>query len=99
MTKYIIKVTYLEGQHAGKEYYLGKGGYVCPNLEYVWQNDSYTLPTCKSVCKRYTMQNEINNRVEKREREYRIAQGKPVSPYMIYDLQKFEPFAIETVDR
>lgn len=99
MTKYIIKTTYLEGIHEGKVHYLKKGGYVVSNLDYVWQDDSYTLATAKAVCARYTKSNELNVRLEKKDREYAIAHGRNVSKYPIYDLEKYEPFAIETVDR
>lgn len=99
MTKYIIKVTYLEGIHEGKVHYLKKGGYVVSNLEYVWRDDSYTLATAKAVCARYAKNNELNVRIEKQDREYAVAKGRKVSNYPIYTLEKFEPFAIETVDQ
>lgn len=99
MTKYIVKTTYLDGIHAGKEYYLVKGGYVTDNLECVWQDMSYSLSACKAVCARYAKKNEIDVRIEKQDREYAIAHGKTVSKYPLYNLEKFEPFAIETVDR
>ena len=99
MTKYIVKTTYLDGIHAGKEFYLIKGGYVRDNLDYIRQEDSYSLSACKAVCARYAKNNEINVRIEKQDREYAIAHGKTVSKYPIYNLEKYEPFAIETVDR
>ena len=98
MTKYIIKTPYLEGPHAGKEHYVIKGGYVVCNLDNIWQSDSYTLGTCKAVCKRYAMNNEIANRIEKRDREYAAAKGRSVVPYMIHYLQSYTPVEIETVD-
>ena len=98
MTKYVIKVTYLEGTHKGKEYFLNKGGYVIDNLDYVWQDSSYTLPACKAVCTRMEKRQTADHNFEKLQRSRRIAEGKPVSPYLIYELKSFEPFAIETVD-
>lgn len=98
MTKYVIKVTYLEGQHAGATYYLNKGGYVISNLDYVWQDDSYTERACKAVCTRKTKENKSEHEFELSKRNRLIAAGKTVSPYMLYELQSFEPFAVETVD-
>ena len=99
MKKYVIKVTYLEGTHKGKEYFLNKGGYVISNLDYVWQDSSYTLSACKAVCTRKEKANTANGIFEKRERERRIAEGKTVSKFQLYDMKKFEPYEIETVDR
>lgn len=99
MKKYIIKVTYLEGIHEGKTHHLGKGGYIVTNLDFVWQEDSYTLSTCKSVCTRLENQNNRLAEAEKRERAYNAAKGRHVSKYPIYIVSKYEPFMIETVDR
>lgn len=98
MIKYVIKATYLEGEHKGKEYFLAKGGYVISNLDYVLQDSSYTLSNCKTICKRKEKTNTAEVIFEKRQRERRIAEGKTVSKYPIYEMQKFEPYAIETVD-
>jgi len=99
MTKYVIKATYLEGEHQGKEYFINKDGYIIDNLDYVWQDNSYTLSACKAVCTRKEKQNTAEVIVEKRERERRIAEGKTVSKYPLYIMTKYEPYAIETVDR
>lgn len=99
MTKYIIKVTYLEGEHEGTSYFLNKQGYVVDNLEYVWQDSSYTLTACKGACTRKEKEQTAEAIFEKRKRERMIAEGKTVSPRPLYELQKFEPFAIETVDQ
>ena len=99
MIKYIIKVTYLEGKHVGKEYFLNKQGYVVEKLDYIWQDSAYDLRACKAVCTRKTKENIAEGIFEMRQRERRIIEGKPVSPFRLYDRQKYEPFAIETVDR
>ena len=99
MTKYVIKVTYLEGNHKGKEYFLDKGGYVIDNLDYVWQDSSYTLTACKAVCTRKEKSNTTEAIFEKMQRKRKIAEGKTVNPYPIYEMQKYEPYAIETVDK
>ena len=98
MTKYIIRVTYTDGDHEGKEYYLNKGGYVIDRLSSVWKEDSYTLSGCRRVCKKKEEQNTAEVIFERRERERRIKDGKTVSKYPIYHMQHYEPFAIETVD-
>ena len=100
MTKYIIKETITEGDHAGKEYFLDKKGYVRlkSELDYIWQEDSYTLTACKAACTRKEKRNTAEVMLERRERERRIAEGKPVSHYTIYEMTKYEPYAIETVD-
>lgn len=99
MTKYVIKATYLEGEHKGKEYFLNKGGYIIDNLDYVWQDSSYNLSACKAVCTRKEKRNTAEAIFEKRQRERKIAEGKTVSKYPIYEMMKYEPYAIETVDR
>lgn len=98
MTKYVVKVTYLEGNHKGESYFLNKGGFVIPNLEYVWQDSSYTERACKAACTRLKKNNDLNRRLELQDRARMIENGRAVSPYMIYWLASYEPFAIETVD-
>ena len=99
MTMYIIKGTYLEGVHKGKVFYLNKGGYVV-DIQHnsVWKEDAYTEKGCKIACSRMTKNNEAENIAEKRVRAYRESKGLRVSPLMLYELQSFEPFAIETVN-
>jgi hypothetical protein len=99
MTKYIIKATYLEGDHAGREYYLDKQGYVVSNIESVWQDSSYTLSACKAVCTKKEKSNNAEVIFEKRERARKIAEGKTISRRPLYIMTRYEPFAIETVDR
>ena len=99
MKKYIIKITYLEGLHKGKEYFLNKDGYVIDKLNCVWQDSSYTLSGCKAACTRKEKTNTAEVIFEKRQRERRVAEGKTVSKYPLYEMQKFEPYAIETIDR
>lgn len=101
MTKYIIKVTYLEGVHAGKVHYLDKSGYVADDrLNNIWQEDAYTtLGRCKAACTRKEDQNTAEAIFEKRQRERQIAEGKRlISKHPLYVMKKYEPYAIETVD-
>lgn len=99
MKKYIIKVTYMEGIHEGTSYLLNKEGYVVSNPECVWQDSSYTLSGCKAACTKKEKVQTAEAIFEKRTRARRIAEGKPVSKYPLYEIQKFEPFEIETVDK
>lgn len=101
MAKYIIKETITEGDHAGKEYFLDKKGHVhlASELDYIWQEDSYTLTACKAACTRKEKNNTAEVIFERRQRARAIAEGKPVSRYPIYEMATYEPYAIETVDR
>lgn len=97
MTKYVIKVTYLEGNNKGKYYYLDKQGYVIENLKSVWNYQAYTEKGCKTACTRFAKDNAIENAIEKRERESRVSKGKTISPYMLYWLCSYEPLAVEII--
>lgn len=101
MTKYIIKMTITEGDHAGKVYFLDKRGYIRigSELGYIWQEDSYTLTACKAACTRKEKSNTAEVIFERRERARRVAEGKQISRYPLYEMTKYEPYAIETVDQ
>lgn len=98
MTKYIIKLTILEGENQGKEYFMDKQGYIRNNIDYIWQEDAYTLSACKASCTRKYKSNTAEVIFEKRDRARRITDGKTVSRYPIYEMTSYEPYAIETVD-
>ncbi len=99
MTKYIIKLTITEeGEHNGKVYFMDKQGYICNNLDYIWQEDAYTLTACKAACTRYEKKNTAEVFFERRERARRIAEGKTDSRYPIYEMTTYTPYAIETVN-
>ena len=101
MTKYIIKTTYLEGPFEGKVNYLNKHGFVLHDaaLNNVWQDDAYdTIAACKCACTLRMKHIEVQRRIELKDRERRLQQGKPVNKYQLYYLERYEPFAIETVD-
>lgn len=98
MKRYIIKGTYLEGCHTGREFYMIKGGYVTNNPDTVMVDDTYTEKACKSYCTRLTNDNEVSRRIELSDREKRIRDGKSVSKYPIYTLTKFEPMLVSVSD-
>ena len=100
MTKYIIKTTYLEGPHEGKIHYINKHGFVLVDaaLDHIWSDDAYdTLATCKRVCTLRMKHIEVQRRIELEDRERRMQSGKPVNKYRLYYLEKYEPFAVETI--
>ena len=69
------------------------------NLDYVWQEESYTLSGCKTACARKEKVNTADALFEKKLRKRRIAEGKTVSKYPLYEMKKYEPYAVETVDK
>lgn len=95
MTRYIIKATYLEGRHKGKEYYLIKGGYIVDKNSHILESETYDLPRCKATCKRYETTNKQNVKIEKQNREWKLSQGKKlVYSEPIHVLMKYEPYTI-----
>jgi len=98
MPKYIIKTTYLEGPHEGKTCYVTKYGCILEGaaLNHIWQDDVYdTLAACKTACTLRMKHIEVQRRIELKDRERRLEQGKPVSKYRLYYSEKYEPFAVE----
>jgi hypothetical protein len=68
-------------------------------LDYVWQDDAYdTLAACKRACTLRMKHIEVQRRIEFKDRERRLQEGKPVSKYRLYYLERYEPFAIETIN-
>ena len=94
MGKFIIKVTYLEGHHAGRVYFMEKGGYVCVDPERVHEDNAYTEKACKMVCTKYAKNNERDVRCETANREQRERVGKTNSKYRIYYPCKYEPYEV-----
>ena len=96
MTRYIIKGTYQSGIHAGKSFYLIRGGYFVDPEGAVLISDTYSLSTCKAICTKKAKDNLWHHEIEKLEREWCKKEGEPqFLKYPIYELQSFEPFAIE----
>jgi hypothetical protein len=98
MTKYVIKVTYLEGIHEGRSYLLDKDGYVRNQDNCYWEDETYTLRGCKIACSRKELINNNEALYEAEQRRKAIEQGKKVSKYPLYTICKFEPFAVELMD-
>jgi hypothetical protein len=52
MKRYLIKVTYLEGQHKGQSHLRRRGGYCTHADDPQWEDTTYaTLGIARSVCK------------------------------------------------
>ena len=98
MTKYIIKVTYLEGIHEGHSYLLDKDGYVRDQDNCYFEDETYTLRGCKTACTRKELTNNNEALYEARQRQKAIENGKTVSKYPLYNLCKYEPFAVEIIE-
>ena len=99
-TGYILKTMYLDGVHAGKEYYMTKKGYVRPSDSIFWEDDCYkTLASAKAAAKRKIKKNIEEHERETRHDDYRRAQGQIVEEWgKIYDLESFVPYAIYYVE-
>lgn len=96
MKRFLIKVTYLDGLHKGEWYLMRKGGYVtqldCPHFE----SETYaTEAIVKRVCTRLYNNNELNRKLEDRDREYAKQKGREVHEWHIYEHESYEPYEIE----
>lgn len=96
MKRYLIKVTYLEGEHKGKSYLLRKGGYVTEKGNVEWEDTTYSsYKRALWQCNRLEQQNELNIRIERRDRQYAIQMGRKFRDYNIYELESYEPYEVE----
>lgn len=94
--RYLIKVTYMEGRHAGESYLMRKGGYVTDETEYHGNDDTYkTENIARSICRRLYKENESSRRAERRIMERRAKEGNPLPRnWFIYNKQTFEPYPV-----
>ena len=96
MKRYLIKVTYLTGQHKGKTYLLKKGGYVYSEGEYVLAENAYaTEAIAKRVCTMYRKNNERDYKSERSYNDYKIAKGEKGKEWFIYELESYEPYELD----
>ena len=99
MKRYLIKVTYLEGDHKGESYLIKKGGYYTDESHIQWDETTYkTEGICKRVCKHLYEENEINKRWERNDEKIGIKKGRPPKKRYIYESQSYEPYEVEAVD-
>lgn len=96
MKRYLIKVTYLDGDHKGESYLLRKGGYVTEEKDYQWDDTTYsTYNMALRQCKKLKTENNINIEIERREREWAKAKGSDSRKWNIYTLESYEPYEVE----
>lgn len=96
MTRYLIKITYLEGSHKGESYLRRRGGWVTDETDYQWTDTTYaTIGIAKSVCTRLFRDNELSRKIERQNEAFRITQGKPARGWYIYESCSYEPYPVE----
>lgn len=96
MTRYLIKCTYLTGQHKGKSYLLRKGGYVTDEGDYQWEDTTYkSQKIAERVCRNLIDKNKIDYDDERIMNDLRIRRGHTGKKVFIYELESYEPFAVE----
>ena len=97
-TRYIIKVTHLEGKHAGEYYYQQKGGWITELNDVHFDDTTYeTEGIAKRVCARLYRENEASREIERQDEAIRIKRGKAPKGYWIYEHDSFEPVAVEAI--
>lgn len=98
MKRYLIKVTYQEGSHAGKSYLLRKEGYVTDEDSIQWTDTTYkTEGIAKRICKHLFEENELNKRCERQDEACRIKKGLAPKKFHIYNSCTFEPYEVDVV--
>ena len=98
--RYLIKVTYLDGPHAGKIHFQRKEGYVTDLYQYQWEDTTYASKTsAQRVCTRLTKNNDWEFDRERRENEFRIQRGRPAKEEkdFIYWHEKYEPIHVDCI--
>ncbi len=99
MKQYFIKVTYLEGPHSGKTYYLRKGGYVVDlNKDHFADATYKTKGIANRECERLRRKNEVNVNCERQDNECNIKRGKPGKIQFIYVNTAYEPYAVTVIN-
>lgn len=98
MKGYLIKVTYLEGEHKGRSYLLEKGGYVASDSALYLAYTAYkTLRAAKGVCTRLYKDNEAYKKLERATDTWNIKHGKRPKDFYIYKSCSYEPFEVEVM--
>ena len=98
MAHYLIKKTYLDGPHAGKSYYLTKGGYVVDLDKTHFESDTYkTLGHAKRRCDQLYMDNFANIRWERFDEQLNIKKGLRPKKHFIYYEESYEPVEVDAI--
>ena len=98
MKRYLIKVTYLEGQHKGESYLLRKGGYVTEEHDYQWDDTTYaTKGIAQRVCNQKAKENKFDRDFEREQERIAILRGRRKEPkaWYIHELESYEPYETE----
>ena len=96
MTRYLIKITYLEGPHEGKSHLIRRGGRCTDEGDIQWDDTTYASEgIAKRVCKRLYTDNELNRKIERQDEAVRIKRGRPAKEYYIYESCSYEPYPVE----
>lgn len=100
MKRYLIKVTYLEGRHAGESHLLRKGGYVTDEDSIHFDDWTYkTKGIAERVCRHLKEENDLSRRIERKDEAVAIKLGLRKGPkdWYIYEDCSYEPFEVEAV--
>lgn len=96
MTRYLIKCTYLTGPHKGEVYFLTKGGYVTGEKDNQTEDTTYkSYKIAENVCKKLISRNKVNYDDERIMNKLSIKQGFKGEKYFLYEIESYEPFAVE----
>lgn len=96
MTRYLIKITYLEGPHKGQSYLRRRGGYCTEAGDHQGKDTTYaTLGIARSVCKKLYENNELDRKIERQDEAARIKRGRPAKEWYIYESCSYEPYPVE----
>lgn len=100
MKRYLIKVTYTEGIHAGESYLLTKGGYCTDEDSIHWEERCYkTEGIARRICKKLYEDNELSRKIERQDEECRIKRGLGgKKDWYIYESKTYEPFEVDAVE-
>lgn len=95
---FVIKGTYLTGQHTGETFTLLRGGYVSSERGYEWEDDIYkTRGIAQMVCTKMQKQNASDHEWAKKKREWDIAHGNEPMDLLGYELQSYEPYEVDVI--
>lgn len=96
ITRYLIKVTYLEGIRKGKSYLLRKGGFVTDDNCYEWKDTTYASKgIAERICRMKEADNNLMRKIEREDEERRIKRGCAPTSFYVYELQSFEPYPVQ----
>lgn len=99
--RYCLKVTYMDGPHAGTSYYMRKGGYVTNLEQYQDESDTYAnLTVALRTCKKLAVNNIRDFDSERSYNEYKKSKGqryKTNDNQFLYWHEKYEPVQVDMI--